>query len=113
MTSAAAMQTKTQRVPRQGKFFIIDTDIRGESPGHGVVIANEDKLLSPPRLIIRPENGGFPTMPEKAHLVYDPDAGDMLSDLEISLSGYWLVSEPLKNVPALLSPRIPAELRPR
>ncbi|MGO1072126.1 DUF1629 domain-containing protein [Lysobacter sp. CA199] len=105
MTSAAAMQTNTQRVPKQGKFFIIDTDIRGEGPGHGVVIANEHKLLSPPRLIIRPESGGFPAMPEKPHLVYDPDAGDMPRDLEASLSGYWLVSEPLKNVLETVDPQ--------
>jgi hypothetical protein len=87
MTSTAARQTDTQRVPKQGKFFIIDTDIRGEGPGHGVVIANEDKLLSPPRLINRPESGGFPAMPEKPHLVYDPSEGDMPRDLEASLSG--------------------------
>jgi hypothetical protein len=36
-------------------------------------------------------------MPEKPHLVYDLDARDMPRDIEASLSGYRLVSEPLKT----------------
>ncbi|MEH6420476.1 imm11 family protein [Pseudomonas sp. CGJS7] len=97
MTSVAAMHTNTQRVRKRGKPSNIDTDIRGEGPGHGVVIANEDRLLIPPRLIIRPESDGFPAMSEKPHLVYDLDARDMPRDIEASLSGYRLVSEPLKT----------------
>ena len=64
MTSELAMQTGAQRDPKEEKFCIIVTDIRGDGPGHGVVIANEERLLTPPRLIIRPEGGGFASSAE-------------------------------------------------
>ncbi|MEI2430659.1 DUF1629 domain-containing protein [Lysobacter yananisis] len=103
MQSTAA-ETEKRQSTRHGKFYIIDTDIRGGGPGHGVVLANESKLLTPPRLIIRPEAGGFPPLAENPHLVYDPAQGSMPRDLEASLSGYWLVSKRFKEALASVDP---------
>ena len=96
--------TERKQSAKHGKFYIIDTDTRGGGPGHGVILANESKLLTPPRLIIRPEGGGFPPLVEPPHLVYDPTQGEMPRDLEASLSGYWLVSQRLKEALESIDP---------
>ncbi|WP_374012442.1 DUF1629 domain-containing protein [Pseudoxanthomonas koreensis] len=98
MTDQAAIPVTYPSVPQKGRFFIIGPDLRGGGPGHGVIIANEEKLRTPPRLIIRPEEGGFPMLRETPHLVHEPREGHMPRDLEGGLSGYWLVSARLKQV---------------
>ncbi|MBO9831219.1 DUF1629 domain-containing protein [Xanthomonas phaseoli pv. dieffenbachiae] len=40
--------------PEKGRFCLLDPDIRGGGPGTDVEISNEQALLTPPRLIIRP-----------------------------------------------------------
>jgi hypothetical protein len=86
------------------KFYVFGPDVTGGGRGHGLVFVNEDKLLSPPRIIVRPEEGGFPPLPEKPHIGYDPKIGDAPRDLEGGMSGYWFVSERLKQVFETIDP---------
>jgi len=83
---------------RKGEYFILAPDMRRPGKGHGVVFENLDRLLSPPRRVLRPVKGGFPDLKEKPKLHYDPAVGEPPQDLEGGLSGYWLVSERLKDV---------------
>lgn len=83
---------------RKGEYFILVPDMRRRGKGHGVVFQNIDRLLCPPRRILKPVKGGFPDLKEKPKLYYDPAVGEPPQDLEGGLSGYWLVSERLKNV---------------
>jgi len=80
------------------KFFLLEPDSTRGGRGHGVVFENVQKLRTPPRLILRPREGGFPKMSETPLLVYSEKKGDPPQDLEGGMSGYWLVSERLKNV---------------
>jgi hypothetical protein len=80
------------------KFYAFHPDVTGGGRGHGLVFVNEDKLLSPPRIIVRPEEGVFPPLSEKPHIAYDPKTGDTPRDLEGGMSGHWFVSERLKQV---------------
>ncbi|MCC4589491.1 DUF1629 domain-containing protein [Xanthomonas sp. NCPPB 1067] len=84
--------------PQKGEFFVLTLDSRIPGPGHGVVFDNEKELLTPPKRSLRPWEGGFPPLREKPRLIYDPKKGDMPQHLEGTFSGYWLVSEKLKNV---------------
>ncbi|MBL2545296.1 DUF1629 domain-containing protein, partial [Klebsiella pneumoniae] len=72
--------------------------------GHGVVFENEDALLATPRLILLPEAGGFPPLRETPRLVYRERQGVPPQDLEGALSGYWLVSERLRQVMEEIDP---------
>lgn len=97
------MESITPNQPRLGEFFILEAGaING--PTCGVVFENLGKLLSPPRLILRPEGGGFPELHEVPRLVYVPSKGPPPKDLEPGFSGYWLVSERLHQVMALVDP---------
>lgn len=84
--------------PKKGEFFALTLDTRQPGPGHGVVFENLKQLLTPPRRSLRPWEGGIPPLKEMPRLVYDPKEGDFPRDLEGSFSGYWLISERLKNV---------------
>ncbi|MGV8960732.1 MAG: DUF1629 domain-containing protein [Stenotrophomonas sp.] len=94
----------TQNTPKPGEFFLLMPDTTRRGRGHGVVFENEDALRTPPRLILRPEGGGFPPLREVPRLVYDPKQGDPPEDLEGGMSGYWLVSERLQKVFAAVDP---------
>ncbi|MFK0209299.1 DUF1629 domain-containing protein [Agrobacterium sp. NPDC090283] len=80
------------------KFYVFGPDITGGGPGHGLVFVNEEKLLTPPRMIVRPEGGGFPELKEKPHIAYNKKQGKPPRDLEGTLSGYWFISERLKQI---------------
>lgn len=80
------------------KFYAFGPDITGGGSGHGLVFANEKKLLTPPRIIVKPAEGGFPVLHERPHIIYDPKKGKPPRDLEASLSGYWFISERLKTI---------------
>jgi hypothetical protein len=80
------------------KFYLFGPDVTGGGRGHGLVFANEEKLLIPPRRIVRPAEGGLPVLKEKPHIVFDPRKGNPPGDLESSLSGYWFISERLKQI---------------
>ncbi|MCC4621507.1 DUF1629 domain-containing protein [Xanthomonas cassavae CFBP 4642] len=83
---------------QEGRFYLLDPDTRGGGPGTDVEIANEEALLTPPRLIIRPQEGGFPPLAETPVLAHERNSKRRPRDLEGGFSGYWLVSERLKRV---------------
>lgn len=84
--------------PKKGEFFELEPDARRGGKGHGVLFENEQALLTPPRVILKPKAGGFPKLRETPRLVYRPLEGELPEDLEGGMSGYWLVSERLRNV---------------
>ncbi|MFA1723073.1 DUF1629 domain-containing protein [Xanthomonas campestris] len=87
-----------QSGPKKGEFYTLMPDIRSNWKASGVIFENEKELLTPPRRILRPAEGGFPPLRQTPRLGYDPKKGKMPRDLEGIFSGYWLVSERLKNV---------------
>ena len=98
------MESTTTNQPKAGEFFKLRPDVRRGGKGHGVVFENEKVLLTPPRLILRPEGGGFPPLGETPRLVYHPREGVPPQDLEGGMSGYWLVSERLRQVMEAIDP---------
>lgn len=90
--------------PRPGEFFKLRPDARRPGPGHGVVLENEQELISPPRLLLRPSSGGFPQLKATPKLAHVPEAGPLPEDMEGGLSGYWLVSSRLKGVMESVDP---------
>ena len=63
-------------------FYVFGPDVTGGGPGHGLFFENEDKLRTPPRLIVRPQEGGFPVLSEKPRIVFDRKRGKPPRDLE-------------------------------
>ncbi|MCQ3031207.1 DUF1629 domain-containing protein [Pseudomonas syringae] len=88
----------TRQLPEKEQFYVLQSDPRGGGPGTDVEIDNLDALLTPPSRILRPVNGGFPALQEVPHLVHANKSKRMPRDLEGGFSGYWLVSERLKQV---------------
>lgn len=84
--------------PKAGEFFQLRPDDLRGGKGHGVVFENEQALLMPPRLILQPSTGGFPPLRETPRLAHHPREGVPPEDLEGGMSGYWLVSERLRQV---------------
>ncbi|MDO5693610.1 MAG: DUF1629 domain-containing protein [Pseudomonadota bacterium] len=97
MTDQTAIPVTYYHTPPKGRFYTIETDIRGGGKGHGLEIANENKLCAPGRIVMMPPNGNPDQYPEKPHLVHDPKSGRMPRDLE-GLAGIWIVSEQAKQV---------------
>ena len=91
----AAMNTNR---PQVGEFFQLRPDARRGGRGHGVIFENKSALLTPPRIIVKPEEGGFPQLQEMPRLVHHPAEGALPEDLEGGFSGYWLVSQRLRRV---------------
>lgn len=83
--------------PKKGEFYILRPDMRGPE-GHGMVFENEDALTGIGCGILRPEPGGFPPLKETPRLRYHKSKGPLPNDLDADFSGYWLVSQPLKQV---------------
>ena len=98
------MESSTINHPKVGEFFKLQPDARRGGKGHGVVFENEKALLTPPRLILKPKAGGFPSLRETPRLVYHPHAGVPPQDLEGGMSGYWLVSARLRQVMEAIDP---------
>lgn len=88
----------SQSVPQSGQFYLLRPDITRGGKGLGIQFVNEDRLRTPPRLVLRPEGGGFPPLSEKPVLQYIPKLGHAPGDMEDGMSGYWLVSDRLKQV---------------
>lgn len=84
--------------PQPDEFYRLTPDVRGGGPGHNVVIANKQALLTPPSAIIRPLQGGIPALPEVPRLEFEGKRRKLPRDLEGGFSGYWLVSQRLKDV---------------
>jgi hypothetical protein len=104
MDGMQGMESTTPNKPRAGEFFLLEAG-KINGPTNGVVFENLDRLLSPPRLILQPEGGGFPPLRETPRLVYTPSKGPPPLDLEPGFSGYWLVSERLQQVMASADPQ--------
>ncbi|WIH05024.1 DUF1629 domain-containing protein [Xanthomonas translucens pv. graminis] len=98
MDGMQRMDTKMTNQPKKGAFFQLQPDARRGGKGHGVAFENEKVLRTPPRLILKPKEGGFPPLRETPRLVYHPSEGMLPQDLEGGFSGYWLVSERLRRV---------------
>ncbi|MCL1501501.1 DUF1629 domain-containing protein [Xanthomonas nasturtii] len=92
------MPSTTPNQPTAESFYMFEADMESNRQPCGVRFDNVRHLLSPPRLILRPEEGGFPTLRETPQLTYDPNTGPAPRDLEPGFSGYWLVSERLHDV---------------
>lgn len=92
------MESTSTNQPRKGEFYQLQPDVFRGGKGHGVVFENESALLTPPRLILLPKAGGFPPLRETPRLVHHPREGVFPEDLEGGMSGYWLVSERLRQV---------------
>lgn len=84
--------------PKANEFYTLMPDIRSNWGASGVIFENERELLTPPRRILRPPQGGFPPLRQMPQLGHNPRKGKMPRDLEGIFSGYWLVSERLKKV---------------
>ncbi|WP_294994809.1 DUF1629 domain-containing protein [uncultured Stenotrophomonas sp.] len=98
------MEPAMTNQPKAGEFFQLRPDVGRGGKGHGVVFENRQALLTPPRLILKPEEGGFPPLREVPRLVYYPREGVLPEDLEGGMSGYWLVSERLRQVMEAVDP---------
>ncbi|GEM_PF-6204561 len=68
------MESTAHNKPKKGEFFLLEAG-KINGPASGVVFENLDRLLSPPRLILKPEGGGFPTFRETPRLVHTPQQG--------------------------------------
>ena len=90
--------------PPLREFYRLAPDARGGGPGHGIIIANEEALLTPPSAIIRPRHGGIPELPEVPRLVFGSKRRKLPKDLDGDFSGYWLVSQRLKDVFVAVDP---------
>ncbi len=97
------MESTAHNKPKKGEFFLLEAG-KINGPASGVAFENLDRLLSPPRLILKPEGGGFPTFRETPRLVHNPSKGPPPLDLEPGFSGYWLVFERLQKVMATVDP---------
>ncbi|HDS1510160.1 DUF1629 domain-containing protein [Stenotrophomonas maltophilia] len=98
------MEASKSNQPVPGKYFLLMPDTTRGGKGHGVVFENAKRLRIPPRLILRPEEGGFPPMAEKPLLVYSAKKGSHPEDLEGGMSGYWMVSERLRGALVSVDP---------
>ncbi|MBV6808696.1 DUF1629 domain-containing protein [Xanthomonas campestris pv. pennamericanum] len=99
------MESKTPNKPAPDTFFMLVSDMESNHPVCGVQFANKRQLLFSPRLILRPDEGGFPPLRETPLLIYEPSAGPEPRDLEAGFSGYWLVSERLHDVMVSVDPK--------
>lgn len=84
--------------PKRGQFFLFGPEMGSGARFRGVILENIQHLLSPPRRILRPESGGFPRILETPRLRFDESKGPPPRDLEGGFSGYWLVSDRLRQV---------------
>jgi len=104
MDKTQYMESTMTNQPSKGEFFQLQPDARRGGKGYGVVFENEQALLTPPRLILQPDEGGFPPLRDTPRLVYHPSQGVLPQDLEGGMSGYWLVSERLRLVMEAVDP---------
>ncbi|MEA5122337.1 DUF1629 domain-containing protein [Xanthomonas floridensis] len=98
------MQSTRPNQPTPGAFYMFVSDMESNRPRCGVRFNNLRQLLSPPCVILRPQEGGFPSMLEQPQMTYDPSAGPEPRDLEPGFGGYWLVSEQLHDVMCSVDP---------
>lgn len=104
MEGMQRVETTMTNQPQSGAFYMFISDMESNRPPCGVRFDNLRRLHSPPRVILRPQEGGFPSLLEQPQMTYDPSAGPEPRDLEPGFGGYWLVSERLHNVMCSVDP---------
>ncbi|MEG8172533.1 DUF1629 domain-containing protein [Xanthomonas hortorum pv. gardneri] len=92
------MQSTVPNQPTPEAFYMFVSDMESARPPCGVRFNNLRELLSPSRVILRPEAGGFSSLLEQPQMTYDPSGGPEPRDLEPGFGGYWLVSERLHDI---------------
>ncbi|AOY66821.1 DUF1629 domain-containing protein [Xanthomonas euvesicatoria pv. euvesicatoria] len=98
------MESVTPNKPALGAYYMFEPDVESNRSACGVQFTNKRQLLSSPRLILRPDEGGFPPLRELPLLTLEPSAGPEPRDLEAGFSGYWLISARLHDVRASVDP---------
>ncbi|MNU97466.1 hypothetical protein D3C71_875410 [compost metagenome] len=91
--------------PQAGQFYLFSSDLESNRAFRGAEFENLSALLDPPRITLRPDDGGFPALREKPRIILDASKGPEPRDLEGGFSGYWLVSERLWRVMNSLDPQ--------
>ncbi|WP_340572491.1 DUF1629 domain-containing protein [Stenotrophomonas sp. G106K1] len=91
--------------PQVGQFYLFAPDLESNRAFRGAEFENLSALLDPPRIILRPGDGGFPALREKPRIILDASKGPEPRDLEGGFSGYWLVSERLWRVMNSMDPQ--------
>lgn len=91
--------------PQAGQFYLFSPDLESNRAFRGAEFENLSALLDPPRIILRPDDVGFPALREKPRIILDASKGPEPRDLEGGFSGYWLVSERLWRVMNSLDPQ--------
>lgn len=99
-----AMKRSPTQGPQAGQYYLFSPDLESSRPFRGAEVENLSVLLDPPRIILRPDNGGFPALCEKPRIVLDASKGPEPRDLEGGFGGYWLVSERLWQVMKSVDP---------
>lgn len=86
----------TENGPQKGEFYTLSPDMRG-SLGHGVVFENKASFPLPTHLSLEQSGSGIKEFSDVPRLRQSqPD--QMVNDLDSSFRGYWLVSDPLKEL---------------
>ncbi|MEF9873996.1 MAG: DUF1629 domain-containing protein [Glutamicibacter sp.] len=85
-------------LPKRGQFFLFGPEMVSGARSYAATFENIQQLLPPSRHILRPETGGFPPLPESPRLTFNECKGPLPRDLEGEFSGYWLVSDRLRQV---------------
>ncbi len=88
----------THHKPKKGEFYILEPDMRGGGRGNGVEFENEKNVPFPAHMSQPSERGGLAELKETPRLRYDSRIGDMPNDMHSGFKGYWLISEPLKQI---------------
>lgn len=84
--------------PPKGMFYVLSPDMGAPGRGHGVELENEEEIPWPVFMGDPVGSGGLTSLKAVPRLRYNSQIGDMPSDLHGGFNGYWLVSQPLKDV---------------
>ncbi|MDR6095975.1 hypothetical protein QE373_003272 [Stenotrophomonas sp. SORGH_AS321] len=98
------MKREATAPPADSEFFMFGPESESNRRFRGAYLENIQQLLTSPRLILRPDAGGFPPLSEVPRVVFDPSACPAPRDLEGGFSGYWLVSERLQRAMSAVDP---------
>lgn len=98
------MESKEPEGAAAGEHFIFAPDLESNRPFRGATFDNFQALLTPPRLILRPDGGGFPNLRERPRIIFDSSSGPTPRDLEGGFGGYWLVSQRLRQAMEAVDP---------
>ncbi len=86
-----------ENTPRKGEFYVLTPDMRGNGPGHGIILENKMAIPLPEYMSLDKAAAGLKDLKEVPRL-RQVRAASMPNDLDSSFRGYWLVSEALKKI---------------